>query len=59
MNRTAKAHTPRWTSFPLTGTRSSDKSHSLLDAVVGFNKNAEQFSPVADWMGSIDLFPGG
>ena len=39
MNRTAKAHTPRWIFFLLIGTRSSDKSHSSLDAEVGFNKN--------------------
>ena len=38
MNRTAKAHTPCWTSFPPTGTRSSDKSYSLMDAAVGFNR---------------------
>ena len=39
MNRTARARTPYWTSFLPIGTRSSDKSHSLLDAEVGFNKN--------------------
>ena len=35
-----KAHTHRWTSFLLTGTRSFDRSHSSLDAEVAFNKNA-------------------
>ena len=48
MNRTAKAHTPCWTSFPLTGTRSSDKSHSLFYAAVGFDKNAVSNS--AQWL---------
>ena len=34
--------------LPRTGTRSSDKSHSLLDAAVGFNKNA--VSNLAQWL---------
>ena len=39
MSKIAKAPTLHWTSPLLTGTRFFDRSHSSLDAVVGFNKN--------------------
>ena len=47
-SRIAKAHTHRWTSFLLIGTRSSDRSHSSLDAEVASNKNAA--SNLALWL---------
>ena len=39
MNGAARAHTLPWTFFLPIGTRSSGRSHSSLDAEVGFNKN--------------------
>ena len=48
MNGAAKAHTPHWTSFLPIGTRSSGRSHSSLDAEVGFNKNV--VNSLAQWL---------
>ena len=39
---------PHWTSFLPIGTRSSGRSHSSLDAEVGFNKNV--VSSLAQWL---------
>ena len=54
-SRIAKAHTHRWTSF-LRNQVIRQKS-LLIGCGGGFQQEcSQQFSPVADWMGSVDLF---
>ena len=52
MNRTAKAHTPRWT-LPSNRNQVLRQNSLLIGCGGGFQQEcSQQFSPVADWMGS-------